>query len=187
MYYEFIGRSTFEKFEKLLDPPLVDLRDYVDEDEGAFEDRLDDYMKELSDDQVLESVHSSHSRLFYKQILHLRLAVFRAANSESNYATNQPDATIPERYNYCTTHQDYLRQLIWDVEEGRRKVKAVVDNSRSLRDTIKLAAENDALDEKTLTQLKLKMEALQENFRSACLVLGEPAQDLIGQRPAQWW
>ncbi|KAI9795316.1 MAG: hypothetical protein M1833_007228 [Piccolia ochrophora] len=181
-----IGIGSLEDYEQLMDARLAQSKDFLTESEARFEDELEDCSRNLSDDQVLESVRNLRTTPFYRQSMGLLVTLYGAAKSELSYVESQPSITIPESKEWCKTPQGYLRHLHMKVGEARRRLKAVVKESRYVRDTIKSAVVDDVLDEKTLMQVKGKTEALQEYFREACLAIDEPAEDLIDRR-ARWW
>jgi hypothetical protein len=74
-----------------------------------------------------------------------------------------------------------------DVVEGRQKLKAVVQESKSFRDLVKHGAENGNLDDVTLMQLTKILEALQEHFLEAGMQLDWDTTDLIDERRPRWW
>jgi hypothetical protein len=189
---QLVGLFLYNEFKGLASNDVVDLADCDDNYENRFDDDVQHCLEKLSDGEILEVLCDLRTSTYYAQFIQLRTLLYTTVVAEHLYATNAsnaPNLIIPKRLDWLKTPQEYLKYLTTERLENRQKLKSVIMGCRDLRDRVKYAAEAGEITPIALGALKKKLEALQANFREACIEVGVGIDSpfLIDPSILQWW
>ncbi|KAF8846664.1 hypothetical protein BDZ45DRAFT_786128 [Acephala macrosclerotiorum] len=185
---QIVGQGTYDRFKDLVSGNTRDLADGDYIYENRFENDIQESLENLSDKEVLDILLDISTSKYYAQFVQLRMLLYTTCAAENTYALHAPNLVIPHNLTWINTHQQYLKHLTMEANETKLKLKlrSVILGCQSLPHRIKDMAEIDAISLKILPVLKKKMEALQLNFREACIEVDMNTHVLIDSSIEEW-
>lgn len=185
---QIVGRYIYNNFKGLVSENTRSLSDYDDIYENRFENDIQESLEKLSNKEILDILRDISTSNYYAQFVQLRTLLYTTCIAENTYALkNAPNLVIPANLTWIHTPQQYVKHLTMEVSESKLKLRSVILGCDSLRDRIKVAAEIHAILPEILPILKKKMEALQLNFREACIEAEMDMHVLIDSSIEEWW
>ncbi|KAK3326661.1 hypothetical protein B0H66DRAFT_617781 [Apodospora peruviana] len=141
-------RASSDRFLKLLSPEqlvlCVRLWELSDREFGS---RLSEYMETLTDSDV-DACIDDLSTSNYEDLIGGR------------YRSKATNLTIPKRFDYCSTYQEYIGAAVEELD-NRRRLHQALERAYKLVLLTRKTKEDRALDSATLTKLKTRLVALQ--------------------------
>ncbi|PVH70943.1 hypothetical protein DL98DRAFT_617245, partial [Cadophora sp. DSE1049] len=177
-----------DSYQHFLSEGEVELLDWTTEDGGVhFRAKIEEYVRDKNGEQMMEWLMDTRTSEFYSQLVDIELKKYRAAQAHSVLVLRADNLEIPEAYNYCTSYQSYVEQVVSNEQERRTFLKETLTRARWLLSAIKAAANDGSLGDQVLEILKLKVLALQEHYQDATAALFETPYDLLDQARDKWW
>jgi phage shock protein A len=145
------------------------------------------YVNSRSEEQTLACLTDTRTSDFYSQLIDIELKKYRAAIAHSALVLQAKDLKVPEKYASCTSYQSYVEQVVANEQERRMLLKQTLRRAQNLLSAIKVVAQGANVQDSVLEKLKLKVSALQENYRDATASSFESPYDLCDLNRDDWW
>lgn len=184
---QLVGVSFYDQFKDLVSKDTRDLADSDGLYQNRFENDVQHSLERLSADEILEILGEVRTSTYYAEFIQLRTLLYTTAAAEHRYALNASSLVVPKDSDWLETPQQYLKYLTMESSETKQKLRSVILGCQALRDRIKHAAKLGEITPIVLEALKKKMEALQVNFRDACIEVEINSHALIDSSVEQWW
>lgn len=177
------------KYEKCLTEKEVNLCTFFyDQEDVRFEAAAVEYVSAMTDDAVIAHLDDLRTSEFYSDLIDIRLKMYRAAIAHAALISRSKDFEIPERYQeFCDTYLEYVEYTVIEEFENRSRLKAVVKRADRLLSSIKLAAQDGSLGQRSMGRLKKKVAALQEHYPDAHAEIHGSPRDLFDPSIEPWW
>ena len=169
-------------------PEQQDLCDWRQEmSDIAFEDKVVEYIAGLSDSDVDACIDNVSTSNYYEDLIGGRYKMYRASIAHSAYAAKASDSTIPGRFDFCSTYQEYLGVAVEEEAENRKRLQGALETANQLVLLARSGMEDGAFDQPTLTKIKTRLVALQSYYPEAHEMIYGTRQSFFDPNAQDWW
>ena len=190
-YYQLpqtTGSQDTLRFETLLPPRQRGLCDSLQElSDVSFESKVSDIVNSLNDQGLDSLLNHVSTTEYYESLLHNCHIMYRSSLDQSAIIVKAASLTIPSRFDFCTTYQEYVGVAIEEELQNRNRLRWALEHADRLVSLVQAAMKDGALDATTLSNLKARLTALHTHFPDAYEAIHGTRQGLFDPDAKTWW
>jgi hypothetical protein len=189
------GRNDHAYIKSLLSQGPISFRDILDPVDPEYyyghelqEIKIRHFVQELTRDKAIEYVQYSGTLPYLSRLFKQKISLYQMAAARKQVVDSSPNLRVPgdliKGFEEDFTESDYAEYCIREYNGACIALRFIYNIALLLHDYLPLAIRYKVFDDKSTDALIEKMIALQEHFREACCMLGEPEQDLTWDQEA---
>jgi hypothetical protein len=188
--YEIVIGGGYEDYKTLL-AEQVELSGLSRIQSGAQLDaRVNDYLKDLGREQTMQIILDTRTSGYYALLYNIMMRDYKIAKKNCERAQNNPSHVPANKYVAVGMELDEYVDMVITVEQTTRCfLKNAISRSKKLLATIREVIPTEVLDIETLSILKQKVSAINDNFYDAIVLADGPGKGghLISHLHEDWW